>query len=653
MNKTFYGSLAVNNIKKNARSYIPYMLTCTVCIMIFYIMMAIVYNPDVTKMFGGMTLKSMLGFGAWIVGFFSAIFLFYTNSFLIKQRKKELALYNILGMAKRHIGRVFFLETFLTSAVSLIVGLLSGIIFGKLVFLLLLKLLGVTLPMEYGISFDAIIVTVVLFGIIFCAVLLCNMGRIRLSNPMELLAGSRQGEKEPKTKWILTILGFLFTGVGYYIAITVESPIDALLAFFIAVILVIAGTYLLFITGSIAILKMLRKNKSFYYKTSHFTAISGMLYRMKRNAAGLASICILSTMVLVTVSTTVSLQVGCDDVVQRNFPNDIQIESIGDQAMTRDEVKQVQQKVLDTLKAHDIIATYMRDYDYLATTGTVKENQFNLSQLYSLEAGSGQMFFISLADSSLGEDYGPLAKDQVIVAGDREIPGDRIHVGSLEFDLKDGASDFKGVPTMGSMVSNYYILVSDHDVQKQIMKEAGGELFVRHHLIGIDIDPDDWDTVPDAMEELKTKKLGAGFFIQNRQQTSADFHSIYGGLLFVGIFLGILFLLATVLIIYYKQITEGYEDSDRYQIMQKVGMSLTEVKRSIRSQILLVFFLPLAVAVCHVAAAFNMMSKLLLALQIPNIGLFAASTGITLLVFVVIYVAVYSLTAREYYKLVK
>lgn len=653
MNKSFYGSLAVSNIKKNARSYIPYMLTCMICIMIFYIMMAIVHNPDVTKMFGGITLKSMLGFGAWVVGFFSAIFLFYTNSFLIKQRKKELALYNILGMAKRHIGRVFFLETFLTSAASLIVGLLSGIVFGKLVFLLLLKLLGITLPMEYSISFDAIVITVVLFGIIFCAVLLCNMGRIRLSNPVELLAGGRQGEKEPKTKWILAALGFLFTGIGYYIAITVESPIDALLAFFIAVILVIAGTYLLFITGSIAILKILRKNKSFYYTTSHFTSISGMLYRMKRNAAGLASICILSTMVLVTVSTTISLQVGCDDVIQRNFPNDIQIESSGDQAMTREEVKQVQQKVLDTLSDHDISAVYMRDYDYIATTGTVKEDQFHLSQLYSLEAGAGQMFFISLADSSVGEDYGPLEENQVIVAGDREFTGDTICIGNMEFDLKDGASDFKGVPVMGSMVSNYYILVSDHSVQNKIMKQADDGQFVRHHLMGIDIDPDDWDKVPDAVEELKTEKLGEAFFVDDKQQTAADFHSIYGGLLFVGIFLGILFLLATVLIIYYKQITEGYEDSERYHIMQKVGMSLAEVKSSIRSQILLVFFLPLAVAVCHVAAAFNMMSKLLLALQIPNIWLFGVSTGITLLVFVVIYVTVYSLTAREYYKLVK
>lgn len=652
MNKSFYGSLAINNIKKNARNYIPYMLTCIVCIMIFYIMMAIVYNPDVTNMFGGITLKNLLGFGAWVVGFFSAIFLFYTNSFLIKQRKKELALYNILGMAKRHIGRVFFLETFLTSAVSLIIGLLSGVVFGKLVYLLLLKLLQVTIPMEYQFSFDAMILCVMVFGIIFGAVLLCNMGRIRLSNPMELLAGSRQGEKEPRTKWILTILGLVFTGVGYYIALNVRSPLDALMAFFIAVLLVIAGTYLLFITGSIAILKMLRRKKGFYYKTEHFTAVSGMIYRMKRNAAGLASICILSTMVLVTVSTTISLQVGCDDVVEKNFPNDIQIQSA--ERMTKEEAGAAVRKLQSVLESHDVSVKNVRDYDYAVISGTTEENRMQPSNRFSMDSNVAQIYFISLADSSIGEQYGPLKENEAIVSGDRAMESDKLQVGNMEFDLKDGDSDFAGVPVMGSMLDSYYVLVSDHQVQEAIMKETGENLSDRHHMIGADIDPQDWDKARNAIKELKNDKVfSESMHIDDKQRASADFHSVYGGLLFVGIFLGILFLLATVLIIYYKQITEGYEDSERYQIMQKVGMSLAEVRRSIRSQILLVFFLPLGVAVLHVAAAFNMMSKLLLALQIPNVLLFVVSTGVTLLVFIVIYVAVYSLTAREYYKLVK
>lgn len=652
MNKSFYGSLALNNIKKNAKNYIPYILTCIICIMIFYIMMAIVHNPDVTKMFGGASLKSLLGFGAWVVGFFSAIFLFYTNSFLIKQRQKELALYNILGMAKRHIGKLFFLETFLTSAVSLVMGLLGGIIFGKLVYLMLLKLLGVTLPMEYTFSLDALVISVVLFGIIFSAVLLCNMGRIRLSNPMELLAGSRQGEKEPKTKWILTIIGLICTGVGYYIALNVRSPLSALLAFFVAVILVIVGTYLLFITGSIAILKMLRRKKRFYYKTEHFTAVSGMIYRMKRNAAGLASICILSTMVLVTVSTTVSLQVGCDDVIKKNFPNDIQITSY--KTLPNGKADAVRQKTMDALKSHDITVTNLRDYDYAVGTGMVQENRMQLSDQVALGEDIAQIYFISIKESSVEETFGPLKENEVIVGGDRAIDGGKLYVGDLEFVLKDGASEFVGAPELGSMAEAYYVLVADQQVKKAIMKACGENLFSKHHFIGADIAQQDWEKVPDALDSLRhDEDFSKDNRVDDRQRASADFHSIYGGLLFVGIFLGILFLLATVLIIYYKQITEGYEDSERYKIMQKVGMSLAEVKRSIRSQILLVFFLPLAVAVLHVAAAFNMMSKLLFALQISNIWLFAASTGVTLLVFVIIYVVVYSLTAREYYKLVK
>lgn len=652
VNKSFYGNLAINNIKKNARNYIPYMLTCTVCIMIFYIMMAIVHNPNVTNMFGGQSLKALLGFGAWVVGFFSAIFLFYTNSFLIKERKKELALYNILGMAKRHIGRVFFLETFITSIVSLIVGLVSGIVFGKLVYLLLLKLLQVTIPMKYQFSFDAMLLCVIVFGIIFGAVLLCNMGRIRLSNPMELLAGSRQGEKEPKTKWVLTVLGLVCTGIGYYIALNVRSPLDALLAFFIAVLLVIAGTYLLFITGSIAILKMLRRKKGFYYKTEHFTAVSGMIYRMKRNAAGLASICILSTMVLVTVSTTISLQVGCDDVVENNFPNDIQIES--GEGLTNDEAAAAVEKLQSVLRSCGVSVKGVRDYDFVATSGTTEGNRMQPSNQFSMDADVAQIYVISLADSSIGEQYGPLKEKEAIVSGDREFEGDTLQVGNVELDLKDGESDFAGVPVTGSMLDSCYVLVANRQMQEAIIKDAGENLFTRHHMIGADIDPQDWEKARSAIEELrKDKMFSESMHIDDKQRASADYHSIYGGLLFVGIFLGILFLLATVLIIYYKQITEGYEDSERYQIMQKVGMSLAEVKRSIRSQILLVFFLPLVVAVLHVAAAFNMMSKLLLALQIPNVWLFVVSTGVTLLVFIVIYVAVYSLTAREYYKLVR
>lgn len=650
MNKSFYGSLAINNIKKNARNYVPYMLTCMFSVMTFYIMLSIVYNPDVTKMLGGVTLRSLLGFGVGVIGFFSAIFLFYTNSFLIKQRKRELALYNILGMAKRHVGRVFFLETLMTSAASLLTGLAGGFILGKLVFLALLKMMDIKLPMEYQFSLDAMIMTAVIYGGIFLAVLLCNLGRISLSNPMELLSGGRQGEKEPKTKWLLTFLGLITTGVGYYMAITVVSPLKALFVFFIAVLLVIVGTYLLFIAGSIALLKLLRKNKAFYYKTEHFTSVSGMLYRMKRNAAGLASICILSTMVLVTVSTTVSLQVGVEDMIDRDMPNDLQIKSY--EELSKKEQDTLMEQAGSVLEQNQISMRSMRYYTYVAAFGFRDGSKLVPDVSYSFDQRRIQMQVIPLTESSMGASYGPLAEDEMIISGVQPVETDTVMVGDLEFKVKDGDSDFVGVPDAGSMEDAYYLLVANHAVADKIREEIGAENGFEQFLVGIDIDETSESKIMDAVDALKPY-LVDGVRVEERSRFAADVHAVYGGLLFIGIFLGLLFLMMTVLIIYYKQITEGYEDSERYKIMQKVGMSLSEVKHSIKSQILIVFFLPLIVAVFHVAAAFNMMSKLLIALQIPTISLFVISTIGTLLAFVVIYVAVYSATAREYYKLVK
>nr|WP_305146637.1 ABC transporter permease [Anaerovorax odorimutans] len=592
----------------------------------------------------------MLEFGCGIVGIFSAIFLFYTNSFLIKQRKKELALYNILGMAKRHVGKVFLLETLITSVLSLVIGLLSGIILGKLAFLLVLKIMQVTIPMKYVFSLPACLTTVIVFGIIFFVVLLCNLGRIRLSNPIELLAGGRQGEKEPKTKWLLVLIGAAAMGIGYYLALSIVSPLQALLNFFIAVILVILGTYLLFTAGSIALLKMLKKNKKFYYKTEHFTSVSGMLYRMKRNAAGLASICILSTMVLVTIATTVSMQMGVEGVINKNMPNDIQIRSYV--KMSQKEQQKLQNQVTATMEKHNIDVTDMIQYDYLSASGIKEEGSLAPASRVSLEEEFAEMYVIPIEGSSLEAKYGPLADDEIIVGGDEHVTESVLKVGGKTFSVKDGASDFMSAPELGSMVDVYFVLVANDKVKNQILKSANSAPINEGYYIGIDLSEASKARAAKAAEEL-SKETPGRINVEEKGEVSADLHGIYGGLLFVGIFLGFLFLVATVLIIYYKQITEGYEDSERYHIMQKVGMSQTEVKKSIKSQILLVFFLPLIVAVIHVAGSFNMMSKLLAALQLTDIGLFITCTAVTILVFVVIYVLVYSLTAREYYKLVK
>lgn len=650
MNKSFYGSLALNNVKKNARNYVPYMLTCMISIMIFYIMAAIVHNPDVTKMLGGASLRSLLGFGMWVVGFFSAIFLFYTNTFLIKQRKKELALYNILGMAKRHVGKMMFLETVFTSVVSLIAGLLFGILLGKLFFLLLLRVLAVEIPMEYQFSMDALILTAIVFGAIFFIVLICNLGRIRMANPIELMAGSKQGEKEPKTKWLLVVLGVLLTGIGYYMALTVVSPIKALAFFFAATLLVIAGTYLLFTAGSIALLKMLKKRKSFYYKTEHFIAVSGMLYRMKRNAAGLASICILSAMVLVTVSTTVSLWAGIKGIIDQKVPCDIQVRSY--EPLSKQQAQRLNEQVEAALDKYDVRTGSMISYPCMTTYGYEEGEALVPSETFSPDKELIQLYFVPLEGSRLEKDYGTLENGEILIGGEETIDTDTLRIGSMEFEVKDGDSDFKAAMELGSIAKSYFILVQNRQTLEEIRDTLGNAFFSEKWYTGVNIDSRDWDQAQKAAKNLQ-KNTGDRVNVQDRKTETLSLHTLYGGLLFVGIFLGLLFTIATVLIIYYKQITEGYEDSEGYHIMQKVGMSLGEIKRAIKSQILIVFFLPLVAAIFHVAAAFNMMSRLLMALQINNVWLFAAATAGTVLVFAVIYAAVYSLTAREYYRLVK
>ncbi|WP_406542331.1 FtsX-like permease family protein [Clostridium ljungdahlii] len=323
MNKLFYPRLAVINIKKNSKTYFPFILTCICTIMMFYIMHAISINKGLDGASGSESLKTLLFLGTIVIGIFSAIFLFYTNSFLIKRRKKEIGLYNVLGLEKKHIAKILFFECIFTSVISLTAGLIGGIILNKLMFLLLIKMLNFKVSFGFSISVPSIIKTLIVFCSIFFVTLLSNLFQIKILKPIELLKGSEQGEKEPKTKWIMTIIGLAALCGGYGIALNVKSPLAALNLFFGAVILVMIGTYALFTAGSIAVLKFLRKQKNFYYKTGHFISVSGMMYRMKQNAVGLANICILSTAVLVMLSTTISLYAGMEDILKLRYPRDI------------------------------------------------------------------------------------------------------------------------------------------------------------------------------------------------------------------------------------------------------------------------------------------------------------------------------------------
>jgi putative ABC transport system permease protein len=657
MSKLFYQKLALTNIKKNGKTYFPYILTCICTIMMFYIMSFISLNEGLNDMSGGKQLKIILNLGTYVIGFFSVIFLFYTNSFLIKRRKKELGLYNILGMEKRHIAKVLIWETFFVAAISMIMGLLWGIAVSKLMFLVLLKILNFQVPMGFFISTQSMLKTVILFSIIFVLTLINNLRQIQLAKPVELLKGGQVGEKEPKTKWFLTLIGILSLGAGYYIALTTESPLAALSMFFLAVILVMIGTWALFTAGSIALLKMLRKNKKFYYKTNHFINVSGMIYRMKQNAIGLANICILSTTVLVMLSTTVSLYIGMEDVLRTRYPRDI---SISGSNVSKEKSELLNNMIKETADKNNISMKDTVEYRSMSLAMIQDKNSFTDFQNGSM-AVSNICFleFIPLSEyNNLEKKAISLKENEVLLFTYRgEIAGNSINVLDNEFTIKERINNMTVDGMASAVVANgYFIVVPDEKVIEKVYLSSseykGNKIDLSYYYA---FDTDSSAEAEVALTKEINKKM-KGLSIDGRseglEESRESFFSLYGGLFFLGIFLGALFIMSTVLIIYYKQISEGYDDKERFEIMQKVGMSKAEIKKSIGSQVLMVFFLPLVTAIIHIAFAFKVIVKLLAVLNLTNVTLFILCTAGTIFVFAIFYAFVYILTSRVYYKIV-
>lgn len=650
MNNKFYFKLAISNIKSNSKTYIPYILTCIGSICMFYIMHAISGDPGLDTMSGSQSLKLLLRLGSIIVAIFSVIIIFYTNSFLIKRRKKELGLYNILGMEKRHIGRVMFFETIIVSIGCIISGILLGLLLEKLMFMVLLKILSFDVPLGFSISAKSVVTSIVLFICTFMVTLLNNLRQIHLTNPIELLRGGNIGEREPKVKWPLVVIGVTTLGAGYYIALTTDAPLKALLIFFFAVILVIIGTYSLFTAGSIAVLKVLKKNKKFYYQTKHFTSVSGMIYRMKQNAAGLASICILATAVLVTLSTTVSMFAGQDDIMRRRFGRDLYVGSpVIDEAAVSSMEKYVQDaadnhgiKIDNELKFSDITTAFIKNgSNFEGESGEVSTDN------------AAVMYFISLDEynSMEGKDE-TLDEGQILLCSVNGEKLDKsINVLGTELQVKNFYNEIKAESLNSVAVfDSYYVIVKDMDTVKDIFKNYEVQ---QSYNYGFDMSGASDDEKLEFYEEIsKEFESSYGANVECVIEARQSFFAVYGGLFFLGIFLGILFLLATVLIIYYKQVSEGYDDRRRFEIMQQVGMSKEEVKKTIHSQVLMVFFLPLAVAGVHIAFSFRVITKLLAVLNFTNIKLFALCTVITVLIFAVFYAVIYFLTAKTYYKIV-
>ncbi len=657
--------------KKNRRFYLPYLLACIVIVALFCIILTLASDPYLGQMQHGGSVSQVLGFGVSIMALFSAIILFYTNSTFTKQRKREFAIYNILGMEKRHISYVLFWESLYTAAMALFFGLVAAGVFSKLLQLVLMRLIGGEATFGLNIRLMSIGCTVVFFGALFLLLLLNTIRIIHLSNPVQLLRAGSEGEREPRSKWILALLGAVCLAAGYIISLRTNVALYAIQNFFPAVILVIIGTYLTFIALSVVVLKALRKNRRYYYKTSHFATVSGLIYRMSRNAAGLASICILSTMVLVTVSTTVSLYKGVDAYADVRWPQDMTLTLMTDpQTNTVPDVAPVLRVVDDAMTRSGLTQSNVHGYRTVRFSAQRSGDALDLTS-EQLTGSSADEYAVMVLDT---EGYAGLTGEQVTLApgealawtdgaafGDTlTLGGDTLRLRPLDsFSLVSGSS-IMGLHTLYLVVPDLTEMLELRAQQNAYTSEHGGTRSMLNYTYQFDLSGTD-DEQLDALHALlcdpgfesAAEAANVNYTTDMRADGYPTLRSTYGGFLFLGFFLGFVFLFATVLIIYYKQVSEGYDDRGRFRIMQQVGMTPKEVKATIRTQVLLMFFLPLVTAAIHIAFAFPLIKQIVFAFGLQNVHLFLLCTLGTFGVFALLYTFVYRPPAPTYTRSVR
>ena len=675
MKSGLYLKLSVNGIKKNKKLYLPYLITCICMVMMFYLIDYLAVSPQFAKSKGGDTMQMILGFGSGVISIFSLILLYYTNSFLIRRRQREFGLYHILGMGKIDLVKIMVLENLIISVLTIAGGIVGGILFSKLGELLAAKILGSNAGLSMKISVPALVATALLFLVIFALIMLRMIVSVYRLKPVELLKSEKTGEKPPKANWIFAVLGLLLLGVAYYLSLTIKDPLVAMIWFMVAVVLVILATYLLFIAGSVTFCKIMQKKKGYYYKTNHFISLSSMIYRMKRNGAGLASICILSTMVLVMVSSTTSLYLSMEHGLNLRYPKSVQIEMYTKPEQT-EEMKenqngQIIELVQKVLKEHNQTAENPENYRMLTVSGIVSKNEiyFNpenapgvngvntfdhLKMIYALPMEEYNRIMRTNLELASGEAYlytkdSDFAYDQIMV----ENSGTWSIKGYLDKMISNGND-------VSNMNSSLYLVVPGLEDIKAL-EEGNVSGSYEKWYYNFDLSCGDEEQIKiqneieekiNALAEQESDSIFFGVSTDSRAASRADYQALYGGLFFLGILLGVVFILGMVLIIYYKQITEGYEDQDRFQILMKVGMTPKEVRQTINSQVMTVFFLPLVVAGIHTAFAFPMIEKMVQLLAFTDRKFLILVTVCSYLVFALFYIIVYLVTSKQYYKIV-
>ncbi len=668
MKTGFYPKLALDGIRKNKQMYFPYILTCVMMAMVYYI---ILFLSEIR----GETTKMFLDFGGWVIAVFSVIFLFYTNSFLIRRRKKEFGLYHILGMGKRHISLILLCECLIIYVISIVVGLIAGIALSKMADLVFVNVIGGQVSYEFSVSFGAVVQTIVLFSVIFILLFLNGLRQIHFSRTITLLQSEAVGEKPPKANWFLGILGLVCIVAGYVISLSIENPVSAIMGFFIAVLLVIIGTYFTLIAGSVLCCKLLQKSKKYYYKANHFVSVSSMIYRMKRNGAGLASICILATMVLVIISSTVSLYVEGEDSIRNHYPREINVNfqyntfSEG----TMEDIKTLSKDIRSVCDKYDVSPSNVIEYSQARVTGMIQNDtvETDITEVdeFSLSAYSNvvQFSFVSLEDYNRmrGTDF-QLSDDEVLLISNRyDYSEDSISFNSGK-TFKIAARSEKMIIDENSETVLPVICCVTADLPSalkgldKLTDYTGGQMlqYNAHYYFDTGLSKTKQENFLDDLTETISsgesydKHRFEAVTAASRESNRDGFYQLYGSMLYLGVILSLVFLMAAVLMIYYKQISEGYEDQKRFAIMQKIGMTKREIRKSINSQLLTVFFLPLVLAGLHLAFAFPIISQLLMTFNLVNNMLLLVNVIICFIVFALFYAVIYKMTSNAYYRIV-
>lgn len=657
MKKAFYPRLAWNGIHNNRRYYIPYILAGIMMTAIFYIMNFLNASEYVASMVGGSALVSVFGFGIWVIALFAFIYLFYTNSFLIRVRDRELGLYNILGMNRKNIVSIIACESIVIFAIVISAGMVSGIALSKIAELVLAHLMEQPVNMEFTLQPDVLSNTFFVFAAIYTILFLYSVFRIGTTKALDLLKGTSYGEKQPKGNLFFAVIGLLIMGIAYYMAITIKEPLLALSTFFIAVILVIIATYILFITGSVVLCRVLQKDSRYYYKASHFISVSTMRFRMKRNGAGLASICILMTMVLVMMTITASLYAGLEDSMAKNFPTDIIVDiSLYNDTEVTEEMKNTVISYMDE-SIPDRTDELCNEYIYLAS-GTFTDDGYYVNP--DEETWSANELFV-LDEKAYNNIYDKQITlnpyECILISKNKDLSMDTYSLYDYSWKVtqrEEGQPITTGVNISAAVAQTIVI----HDYS-QILDDAYLSTISMHSLhyvcnvkegTAMNASSDGlFQTFRDTLGEMDG---GYSLNFKYKPDSRAAYIQLYGGIFMLCVMLSIIFLLSAVMIIYYKQISEGFEDQKRFAILHKVGMTDHEIRSSINSQILIMFFMPLITAGIHLSAAWPMLYRILIMFGITNQQLTLIVTVIVYLIFAAFYGIIYRLTSNTYFRIV-